>query len=59
MLKQVYRIAGNFGEGFNLANWRISGKRQIKAHQYAVTRMIGNSPNLKFAKSLQRQIHQI
>ena len=28
----IYRIAGNFGEVFNLANWRFYGK----------------SPNLKF-----------
>ena len=33
-VQKIYRIAGNFGEVFNLANWRVCGKL----------------PNLKLAK---------
>ena len=53
----TYCIAGNFGEIFNLANWRFCGKSpNLKpTNNYFIhcrtTRKRSRSPNLKFANA--------
>ena len=54
-IPRVYRIAGNFGEVFNLANWRVCGKSpNLKPAKYCdialyVCDRYRSSPNLKLA----------